>query len=823
MDFISVEVNILISILLIFRSNFRINLQNSLITIVRNVMDSLMNLNASVLLNTNECISLNLYSPISPVKDLLGDKQNLEITREKSIVPYISPKNYLTDNLELCTTSSETFCLEEDPVKETFMDPNLYLHALALREILSESKTEESGNALKVRPEHCKLLMSCLSEMLCSPTLLPPDLIKLTQKVVQEIHSTKVNNCYQINERTVNKLVSYSNNLITELKEKYINDRKYKYVDSIDSQTEHYTETIDSIKEFINSETLVRVTENEMTPITWFIISHIREKLEKEATDQFQLSKQCLHMLQNNTKICHNSNHTTNLHEQVILLAHLNKLKKSLTNFNQNDICILTTENIESLFCILEFVRNRTKIMNTLEIDDEFLNLFRLNIIQNCTQSSPIIMNSNSMKRIHQILDQIYHAEFNEIQTSILYNLRDLSTSSEVQNINGQLINDLILGQTAIMSYSEQLNISLRDIDSLRDYCLFFQQCSDQNVIFRQTIHFTNFLSSFTNNHDNNSLECLDKDVLHIRLKRLKEFYDRTKTSKKISSPLSAYRLLFNTIELEHLAQLHSLEIDTIPESLKCSIVSMLTMAEQLFPYGLKEEESMYINSVGKQLISITSKMSDVSKAIHPIELTICDNLCLSSNKEENHMNSLPLPGMSNHPPLLSTTSSTIFHTTISKKSMLQNTNLDIGLPSQQQETINIDEDYETNSVIEKFTNICVGSSLLKSLTSNNDEDFILRPANSIQLATLFHQARLDEKMMKNLTSDEVEEMDHTYFKLLEYSVQRKTFNVSDVFNSDNLIQQNIVHKVLSYMSELEIKTHEALNVKIKNLKYVVP
>ncbi|CAH8833871.1 unnamed protein product [Trichobilharzia szidati] len=845
-DFSSAEANILLSILLLLRSNFQINLQNSLTMIMKNLMNSLQNANTSIPLHRDDYISQRLYSSISPLRSVALIHENFDVQQGNSIVPY-KTKKYSSNKLEVCTVSfDEVNCEKEFPVyisEQKSNSHNLFLHALTLREILNQPKTETVTNGLEIKPQYCRLLKSCLSEMMSSSsTVLPQGILKSTHQIMRDIHLAEVNNhSYHMNEETLNKLVVYSNNVVSHAKEYRMNDINQTIGNLPDNnQVEGTIDTVDSIKTSIQSNLIVRIIDQELKPTTWFTISHINKQvLECKTTiDEVKLSKDDSKIVQNILQMpqpsSSSSSSTADVCDQVILLAQLNQLKTNLKGVvNQNEDCILSTNNAENLFCILEMIKNQTEIMESLEEEEkDFINSVKLDIIPNCIiHSTPLIMNSKSMVKIQQVIDKISSAELNTIQTSISECLKDKQcTNHDGNNNKDQLAGDLILGQLAVLSYSKELKISPKDFDSLRDYCVLFQQGNNENEQSTQTIIPMNFLSNLSNNNNNNANlsdtypKPLRKDILCIKLKRIQEFFNRIKINDEIANPISAYRLLVNTMELEYLARSHSLEINTIPECLKCSLISMLTTREKLFPYKLNEEESIHLKCLQKQLNYIINEMVDTGKVIHPAELPYHDYTCLE--KEENICEtSTPIAKYDyNKEQLINAPSLSPSQLNILKTcETAQCSSVENPLVNTTTEFINTSEECkEMNVAIEKFVNLSDSFRVFRTLTSKSSDDAIVESNQINNLATFISEVRLDEELVNNLTPDEIQEMDDVYYKLLEYKVENKAYSLSDVFNPSNLIQQNALHKITSHISALETKAQQLLNAKVEKVNHLI-
>uniref|UniRef100_A0A3Q0KNE5 Putative erythrocyte membrane protein n=1 Tax=Schistosoma mansoni TaxID=6183 RepID=A0A3Q0KNE5_SCHMA len=825
-NFASAEANILISILLLFLSNFHINLQNTLMNVTKKLAKAIHNINPSLLLCKPNYISLGFSSHFTPVLDAWLANQKLKVDGVKSLVPYISSTNQLNHHLEICNITSSEVTAEKpfeynhtkkELLTETVVDYNLYLHVLTLEEILSQSTTNLSCT-LKVKPQNCKFLISCLSGIISSPMLIPSDIVKLTLQIIQEIHSKKIRNGYEINEGTSKKLITYYKGLANTLKEKYIKSESWKIANSSLYQTDENDEALDSTQDTINSNVIFNVVENKMKPTTWVAMTY-RNKSLHGVLNKFVPPEMCLLNEKDDFEISRNSTFINDFSDQIVLFTHINRLKAILESTDQSEICPLNAENTESLFCMLETIKNQKDFIEILKNDQDFLSVFKLNVIQNCVNSTPFVINSKTKIKMQNILEKVCYAQFNKIENLISDHLRALCLPNAVQ-FSDQSLNNLILGQVAILAYSKQLNISTGHIGSLRDYCLSFQYSRNVNELCEQILPFANFLSNIINISDITSLENHNKNILYSKLEEYQEFYNRIRTSKDIVNSTLAYEILFKTIELEHLSRLYSLEIQCIPESLKCSLINMLILGEHFFPLALQVEEQIHVDCFAGQLDGIKSELINTDKVVRPTTLITVAEHPVMSEKVGTSEGTLLVSSVSSQHPFLNTTVSLV-----SKANILETTgnHRDPQFYERPLSTeLNITENEEEWEIltIKKVTDI--NDSSFKSQTSDNIENSKSEISKNIKTATLIHEIYSDEQVMSQVTFNEIQKPNDIDVKLRQNNFLEKTINTSEILSQDNTIKKKILQNFEFYTSETDGETQDTLDGVSKNSDYLI-
>ncbi|CAH8454781.1 unnamed protein product [Schistosoma margrebowiei] len=817
-DFASAEANILIGILLLFLSNFHINLQNTFVNVTKKLVEAIHNINSSLLSYKTSYISLGFPSNFTPVPDAWLVNQKLQIEGVKSLVPYTSSTNQLNHHLETCNITSSEGTAEkpleykhrkEERLFETFVDHNLYLHVLTLEEILSQSTTDLPCT-LNVKPQNCKFFLSCLSGIIASPMLIPTDMVKLTLQIIQEIHSNKIFNGYEMNEEISKKLINYCEGLANTSKEKYIKSESWKIVNSSTCQTDENDEVFDSIQYTINSNILFNVVENKMKPTTWLAMTYKKESLHGVA-DKCIPSEVSLLNEKDYLGILHNSATINNFSDQIVLFTHINRLKVILES---TEICSLNAENTESLFCMLEFIKTQSDIIKILKKDQDFLSLIKLNVIQNCVNSTPLYINSKTKIKLQDILGKVCYALFNNIENTISDHLRGLCLPNDVQ-FSVQSLNNLIIGQVAIMAHSKQLNISTDHIDLLRDYCLSFQHSRNVNGLCKQIVPFTNFLSNIINISDITTLENHNKDILYLKLNEYKEFYNRIRTSEDIGNSTLAYKILFQTIELEHLSRSYSLKIQCIPESLKCSLISLLILGEQFFPLALKVEEQIHLDRIIGQLDDIRNELIDTGKIVRPITvMKVAEHPVMLGNVEPFE-GTLLVSSVSSQHSFLNTTASLV-----PKANILET----IGKPCSHQFherplsiELNVNENEKEWKIptIKKITDKY--DSSFTSQTSDNIENSKSKLSENIKTATLVHEICSNEQLLNQVTTDEIQKLNDIDVKLTEDNFPAKTTNTSEILSQDNTIKKEILQNFKFYTSETDSETQDTLDVVSQN------
>ncbi|CAI2725027.1 unnamed protein product [Schistosoma spindalis] len=825
-DFASAETNILIGILLLFLSNFHVNLQNTFVNVTKKLLKAIHNINLSLSLHKTSYISLGFPSDFTPVLDAWLVNQKLQIDGVKSLVSYTSSTNQLNHHLETCNIiSSEVTAKKpleynhgkEELLIETFVDHNLYLHVLTLEEILSQS-TPDLSSTLKVKPQNCKFFLSCLSGIIASPMLIPTDILKLTLQIIQEIHSNKIYNDYEMNEEASKKLITYCRGLANTLKAKYIKSESCKIVNSSTYQTNENDEVHDSIQDTINSNILFNVIANKMKPTTWLATTYKKESLHG-VVDKFIPPEVCLLNEKDDLGVFHNSAIINNFSDQIVLFTHINRLKAILESTYHSEICSLNAENTESLFCMLEFIKTQSDIIETLKKDQDFLSLFKLNVIQNCVNSTPFVINSKTKIKLQNILEKVCYAQFNNIENMISDHLRGLCLQNDVQ-LTDQSLNNLILGQVAILAHSKQLNISTDHIGLLRNYCLSFQHSRNVNGLCEQIVPFTNFLSNIINISDITSLENHNKNFLYSKLEEYQEFYNRIRTSKDIVNSTLAYESLFKTIELEHLSRLYSLEIQRVSESLKCSLISMLILGEQFFPLTLKVEEQIHLDCIVGQLDDIKKELINTNQVVRPITVITVSEHPVMSGKVETFEGTLLVSSVSSQHPFLNTTASLV-----SEANILETTEKPCNPQFHKRSLsteLNIDENGEECKIltIKKITDIY--DSSFKSQTLDNIEDSKSNFSENIKRATLVHEIYSNERSMNQATSSEIQKFNDNDLKLTQNNFPGKTINTSDILSQDNTIKKKILRNFEFYTSETDSETQDTLDVVSKNSDYLI-
>ncbi|CAH8451284.1 unnamed protein product [Schistosoma mattheei] len=732
-------------------------------------------------------ISLRFPPNFTPVLDAWLVNQKLQIDGVKSLVPYTSSSNQLNHHLETCNITSSEATAEkpleykhskEELLFETFVDHNLYLHVLTLEEILSQSTTDLPCT-LKVKPQNCKFFLSCLSGIIASPMLIPTDMVKLTLQIIQEIHSNKIYNGYEMNEETSKKLINYCERLANTLKEKCIKSESWKIVNSSTCQTDENDEVLDSIQYTINSNILFNVVENKMKPTTWLAMTYKKESLHAVADNCIPSEVSLL-----NEKvylgILHNSATINNFSDQIVLFTHINRLKAILESTDHSEICSLNAENIESLFCMLEFIKTQSDIIKILKKDQDFLSLIKLNVIQNCVNSTPFFINSKIKIKLQNILRKVCYAQFNIIENTISDHLRGLCLPNDVQ-FSVQSLNNLILGQVAIMAHSKQLNISTDHIDLLQSH---------------------------------------NKNILYLKLKEYQEFYNRIRTSKDIGNSTLAYEILFKTIELEHLSRSYSLEIQCIPESLKCSLISLLILGEQFFPLALKVEEQIHLDCIVGQLDDIRNELINTGKVVRPITVIKVAEHPAMLGKVEPFEGTLLVSRVSSQQPFLNTTASLV-----SKANILET----IEKPCNHQfherplsTELNANENEKEWKIptVKKMTDKY--DSSFASQTSDNIENSKSKPSENIKTAILVHEICSNEQLMNQVTSNEIQKLNDIDVKLTENNLPAKTINTSEIFTQNNTIKKEILQNSKFYTSETDSETQDTLDVVSKNSDYLI-
>ncbi|CAH8447964.1 unnamed protein product [Schistosoma turkestanicum] len=823
-DLTSTEANILISILLLFRSKFYINLQTTLTNITKKLMKAIQNTSPTLLPYKLNYISLGFSPHFTSVPDLCLVKQKLQNNREKALVPYVSSTNQLNHHLETCNITSSDITIEkpveynhtkDEIITETFVNHNLHLHILMLEEILSQSTTEGLSCALKIKPQNCKFLINCLSDIVSCPILIPTDMVKLTQQIIQEIHSKKFSNSYEISEETSTKFITYFKSLSNKLKEKYIKLENGKIINPTEFQTVENDDSVDSIHDIVNLNTVFAVAENKIRPTTWFAIRY-----QREVTNKFISLEGCLMNEKNDLEILHNSTNFNNFSDQIILLTHLNKLKVIFESTNQSEFCLLDAQNTEMLLCMLEIIKNQTDIMEALKLDQEFLSLFKLNVIQSCINSTPFIINSKTKLKLQNILEKLCYTQRGNIENMISDYFKDLCLSNDIQ-FSSRSLNNLILGQVALLAYSKQLNLSNVHADSLYEYCLSYQNSENMDASCEQIISFTNFLSNIINISDVLNQESLtNNNTLYSKLEIYKEFYNRIRTSKVIVNSTSAYEILFRTIELEHLSRLYSFQIQCIPESLKCSLISMLAFGEQFFPFTLKVEEQMHLDCIAEQLNNMTNAITNTHTAADPIALMTADEHPIISGNTEKCEATLLVPNVNSQHVLMNTNASLV-----SKESTLKIAEShsdpefhDILLSSE----LNVAQNKEEFmiSAIRKIIDIYNNSS--KSHTSDIIKNSELKLSESIKMANLFHEVYSNEQLMDQLTTNEIQNINDIYFKLTPNNFISQIANTSELLKPENMTKQKILPNLKLYTSETDSEIQDILDADIKNSDYII-
>ncbi|KAK4472584.1 hypothetical protein MN116_003823 [Schistosoma mekongi] len=796
-DLASAEANILISIVLLFRSNFHVNLETTLTSITKSIMKSIHDLNSSVLMDNRDNILLGFSSPFAPTHDLWLVKQVLGVGNEISIVPYKSPTDQLHHHFETCNEMSpeitpekplDDYDKEEKEVymSETFINYSSYLHDATFQKVLNHSEDENSSGGLK---------MSCLSDIFSSPMVIPTNMVKSTQQIVQEIFPRNACNSYEISEEISKTLTNYCGYLVTSLQGKYSNFKNYNIVNSSKLQIDE--ESVFA-QDLISLKVLSSDVGNKVQPTIWFAISCRKEGLHEEVADNFESQKQCFLNQQNDPETFHNSS------DQIILFTHLNKLKMVIESIDENEVFILNKKNAENLFYTLGVIKNRSGVIETLKINQGFLSLFRLHVIQGFANSTPVIINLNSKIKLQNILQKLCDAEFDNVNI-ISSHHRDLCLPDDIQ-FNNQFTNDLIHGQVAILAFSKQLNILPKHIHTLHDYCLSFQHCTNENVVCGKIVPFTNFFSNIVNNFDFSSLESFDNDTFYLKLQKYRKFYDRIKTVGEITNSTLAYEILFNTIELEHLSQLYSLGIQCIPGSLKCSLISSLTLGEELFPFILKEEEQMYFDHISKQL---NGMINYVIRPAAPI--TVTEHPTVSQKKSYN---------VSNQHPRSNTSAPLFFTVNVSETTgSFQDSDFHKQLLSSELQTNKNNEEWGVSAIKKS---LCIYDTSLKCGPSHNKGGFKLKLSQSIKLANMFHEVCLNEQLINDLTSDEIEKINDIYITLLQDSFQTTIFNKYELHNINNLIYQEIFQHNRLFTSDAKGETQDMLDTAIKNSDYLI-
>ncbi|KAH9594929.1 hypothetical protein MS3_00009341 [Schistosoma haematobium] len=825
-DFASAEANILVGILLLFLSNFHVNLQNTFVNVTKKLAKAIHNINSSLLLYKTSCISLGFPPNFTPVLDAWLVNQKLQIDGVKSLVPYTSSTNQLNHHLETCNITSSEATAEkpleykhrkEELLFETFVDHNFYLHVLTLEEILSQSTTGLPCT-LKVKPQNCKFFLSCLSGIIASPMLIPTDMGKLTLQIIQEIHSNKIYNGYEMNEETSKKLINYCERLANTLKEKCIKSESWKIVNSSTCQTDDNDEVLDSIQYTINSNILFNVVENKMKPTTWLAMTYKKESLHRVA-DKCIPSEVSLLNEKDYLGILHNSTTINNFSDQIVLFTHINRLKEILESTDHSEICSLNGENTESLFCMLEFIKTQSDIIKILKKDQDFLSLIKLNVIQNCVNSTPFFLNSKIKIKLQNILQKVCYAQFNNIENTILDHLRGLCLPNDVP-FSVQSLNNLILGQVSIMAHSKQLNISTDHIDLLRDYFLSFQHSRNVNGLCKQIVPFTNFLSNIINISDITTLENHNKNILYLKLEEYQEFYNRIRTSKDIGNSTLAYEILFKTIELEHLSRSYSLKIQCIPESLKCSLISLLILGEQFFPLALKVEEQIHLDCIIGQLDDIRNELVDTGKVVRPITVIKVAEHPVMLGKVEPFEGTLLVSSVSSQHPFLNTTASLVPKANILETIEKPCNHQFHERPLSTELNVNENEKEWKIPTIKKMTDKY--DSSFTSQTSDNIENSKSKPSENINTATLVHEICSNEQFMNQVTSNEIQKLNDIDVKLTENNFPAKTINTSEILSQDNTIKKEILQNSKFYTSETDSETQDTLDVVSKNSDYLI-
>ncbi|TNN17277.1 StAR-related lipid transfer protein [Schistosoma japonicum] len=810
-DLASAEANILISIVLLIRSNFHVNLQTTLTSLTKYIMKSIHDLNASVLVDKSDNISLEFLPHFAPTHDLWLVKQELGVGNEISIVSYKSPTYQPHYHFKTCNKKSSEILterhlddnhdLKEAYVSETFVKHSLYFHEATFQEVINHSKDESLSGGLKIHPQNCVFLMSCLSDIF-SPTLMPTNTLKSTQQIVQEIHSSNACNSHDLSEKISETFTNYCEYLLTSLLEKYSKIDNYNIIYLGKLQID---EEGDFDQNLVNLKALSSVVGSKVEPTIWFAISHKKEDLLEEVVDKFTSHKQYFLNQRDDPEKFHNSSFKNDFNNQIILFAHLDKLKTVIENTDENEACILNRKNTGNLFCILEIIKNQSDVTETLKIDQDFLSLFKLHVIQGFANSTPVIINLNSKIRLQYIVQTLCDAEFDNIENITSSHLRDFCLPNDIQ-LDNQFTNDLILGQIAIPAFSKQLNILPEHIHSLRDYCFSFQHRTNVNALSEQIVPFTSFLSNTVNNSDFSSLESLNKDAFCLKLEKYQKFYDRMNAAREITNSTLGCEILINAFELEHLSQLYSLGIQYIPESLKCSLISALTLGEALFPFTLKEEEQMYLERISKQLSEMTNYVIRPSAPISVTEHPIVQ-------KKTNY-------SVSNQCPRLNTLAPLLFTDNISQTTeSFQDSDFHKQLLSSELQTNKNNEEWKV-SAIKKIS--CIYDTSLKCGPSHNKGDFKLKLSQSIKLANLFHEVCSNEQLISNLNSDEIEKINDIYITLLQNSLQTTTINKHELRNINNLVYQKVFQYNRLFTSEAESEVQDSLDTVNENSDYLI-